>query len=352
MLKKSRIIAHLAFMLMPLFAFAQYDHIPVFSDLEADDLINAVVDSYKPGVVLTYGQARDTLFSKIDAVNDSLECVYTGMKLYLQPGEDPTQAVFLDGIVNGINTEHSYPQSKGAATGNARSDMHHLYPTRVKTNNDRGSLIFAESNDPQTLIWYRKTSEQSNTPADNIDEYSELGNAGFEPRESIKGNIARSIMYFYTVYRAQADASDSQFFGLQQEILCDWHYEDPVDQVEWERSQKIAFWQEGKANPFVLDCSLAARIYCNEVSPECMLVDVDEEEEELVAINIYPNPTKDVIYIEGVELESISISDASGRKKIFILSDGKVDISDLVNGIYFIAIDIKGKLYTRTFVKY
>ncbi|HAW05426.1 MAG TPA: endonuclease I, partial [Saprospirales bacterium] len=107
---------------------AQYDHISVFSHLNGDDLYEEIVDTYKPDVVLTYGMARDTMFSKIDGVNDSLECIYTGMKRYLIPGEDPTQAVYLDGAPNGINTEHSYPQSKGASDGNARSDMHHLYP--------------------------------------------------------------------------------------------------------------------------------------------------------------------------------------------------------------------------------
>ena len=337
-------------MLMPFLGMAQYDHIPVFTELEGDELLASVIDNYKPVIILTYGQARDTMFSKIDAVNDSLECAYTGMKLYLPPNEDPTQAVYLDGIDNGINTEHSYPQSKGASEGNARSDMHHLYPTRSKTNNDRGSMIYKESNDAQTNIWYLKTSEQSSIPGANINAYSELASDGFEPRESMKGDVARSLMYFYTMYRDQANAADSEFFSLQQETLCDWHYADPVDQKEWERSQKIALWQEGKANPFVLDCSLAARIYCNEVSPECMAVDTDDQEYDF--IRIYPNPSADMIFIEGIDSKYISISDASGKVKRFTIENGMVDISNLVNGIYFVALDFKGKRHTQTFVKY
>ena len=337
-------------MLIPFFGIAQYDHIPVFTDLDGDELFTAVVDNYKPGIILTYGQARDTMFSKIDAVNDSLECAYTGMKLFLPPGEDPTQAVFLDGIANGINTEHSYPQSKGAANGNARSDMHHLYPTRAKTNNDRGSMIYKESNDAQTNIWYLKMSEQGSIPGSNIDAYSELGSDGFEPRESMKGDVARSLMYFYTMYRDQANAADPEFFALQQETLCDWHYLDPVDQKEWERSQKIALWQEGKANPFVLDCSLAARIYCNEVSPECMAVDTDDHLFDLV--KIYPNPGSDLIYIEGIDVGKISVADAQGKIQSYKIENGKVDISQLLDGIYFMVIDFQGKRYTQTFVKY
>jgi len=337
-------------MLIPFLGVAQYDHIPVFTDQIGDELMTSVVDTYKPGVILTYGQARDTMFSKIDAVNDSLECAYTGMTLYLPPNEDPTQAVYLDGIDNGINTEHSYPQSKGASNGNARSDMHHLYPTRSKANNDRGSTIFSESNDAQTSKWYRNTTETSSTPSSNIDEYSELGPAGFEPRESMKGDIARSLMYFYTMYRDQANAADPNFFGLQQETLCDWHYLDPVDQKEWIRSQKIAQWQEGKPNPFVLDCSLAARLYCNDVSPECMLVDTDDQAFDL--ISIYPNPSTDILFIEGVETKQVSIFNANGKGSIFTLENGKTDISELASGIYFLVIDNNGKRLTQTFVKY
>ena len=162
--RKNRLLMQITLLLMPMLVAAQYDHTPVFSDLNGEELYEEVVDTYKPDVVLTYGMARDTMFSKIDGVNDSLECIYTGMKRYLTPGVDPTQAVYLDGASNGINTEHSYPQSKGASDGNARSDMHHLYPTRTQTNNDRGSKVFAESNDFQTSIWYRNTTEQGNIP--------------------------------------------------------------------------------------------------------------------------------------------------------------------------------------------
>ena len=347
--KKNRLFINIALLLMPILVVAQYDHTPVFSDLEGNALFEEVVDTYKPGVVLTYGMARDTMFSKIDGVNDSLECIYTGMKRYLTPGVDPTQAVYLDGASNGINTEHSYPQSKGASDGNARSDMHHLYPSRSQTNNDRGSKVFAESNDSQTSIWYRNMTEQGNTPGSNIDEWSELGNNLFEPRESVKGNIARSLMYFYTMYRDEANSADSEFFGLQQEVLCDWHYADPVDQVEWERSHKISQWQEGKANPFVLDCSLASRIYCSEISPECMLVDVDDVLTDL--LEVFPNPAQDILYIEGFSEASIIISTVDGQSSIYKMRNSKVDVSTLVKGIYFLSLEFDGKLYSRTFVK-
>jgi len=70
--KKNRLLMQITLLFMPMLVVAQFDHTPVFSDLNGDDLYEEVVDTYKPDVVLTYGMARDTMFSKIDGVNDSL----------------------------------------------------------------------------------------------------------------------------------------------------------------------------------------------------------------------------------------------------------------------------------------
>ena len=48
-------------------------------------------------------------------------------------------------------------------------------------------------------------------PNQFIDEYSEVDNDNekFEPREDVKGNIARSMFYFYTIYNNVADQNFS-----------------------------------------------------------------------------------------------------------------------------------------------
>jgi hypothetical protein len=50
--------------------------------------------------------------------------------------------------------------------------------------------------------------------------------------------------------------------------LCQWHEQDPVDDFEALRDQRIAYYQGGKNNPFILDCSLVKRAYCSEL-PAC-----------------------------------------------------------------------------------
>ncbi|MBK9255272.1 MAG: endonuclease [Saprospiraceae bacterium] len=317
-------------------------------ELRDDPLFQGLVDTYKTFILFDYNTARDTLFSKIDAVNDSLECIYTGLKLYLPPDQDPTIAVFLNGVPNGINTEHVYPEGKGAS-GFGRSDMHHLYPSRVKTNSDRANNPFGEIPDAQTKIWYLKTTELSFPPTVNRDLYSESTPTKFEPRESVKGNIARSVFYFYTMYRQESNNSDPNFFGIQLADLCDWQFTDPVDETEWNRTHKIATYQGGKTNPFVLDCSLAARLYCNNISQECeqlILASTENPESEEEIISIFPNPAYDQINIRlennHAGIYTLSIMDIYGKKRNLIFH-GKLDIG---NHVWQINSDFPGGLYT------
>jgi hypothetical protein len=328
--------------------FAQVGQTNIFPDLHTSELIQALRNEYKTNVVLDYSVARDTLFSRIDARGDSLECIYTGMKKYLTPGADPTEAVFMGGIPNGINTEHSWPQSKGA-TGHAFSDMHHLFPSRVKTNADRGDFIMGEIPDNETKTWYLGTTERSSAPLSMRDLYSELVQGKFEPRESVKGNIARALFYFYTMYKEQANAEDPAYFNAMKPALCEWHYLDPVDSLEWIRNKKIAFYQGGKENPFILDCSLVSRAYCNNIDQACESALISSAEDSYAAkgpeFNVFPNPVSDVITIEAAEVVGdyilIQIINDSGQ---IVLSSNvrnesnflrlKIDLSALKGGIY------------------
>ena len=140
-----------------------------------------------------------------------------------------------------------------------RVDLHSLFPLRAKVNSCRSSLPFAEIDDRQTDWWILDDKELRSIPTANIDDYSEAAGNAFEPREAVKGNIARALFYFYTVYRNQAEQG---FFQQQAETLCDWNLADPADAAERERSHAIAT-QQGNDNPFVLDPTLAQRLYCD-----------------------------------------------------------------------------------------
>lgn len=302
-------------------------HQAVHSDLSGQALLNALVQDFKPTVVLDYNTCRDTMYGKIDNVNDSVTCVYSGYRVYVPPTVDPSTYLYMNGSAIGINAEHTFPQSMGALDGNPKSDLHHIFPARAGVNSARNNDPFGEIADNQTETWYYKEIETATIPSQNIDLYSEsIGSTIFEPREEHKGNVARAMMYFYTMYKAEADAANTTFFSSQIATLCDWHLLDPVDEREWQRTWAIAQHQGGKANPFVLDCTLAQRSYCS-TSALCEVTStkvVGAWGCELLPA--YPNPFADRTVL-SYELHRpmqlrLSVHDALGRE-IALLVQGE-----------------------------
>ncbi len=229
----------------------------LFPGVYGEALLDSLRKYYTPDTVWSYSDARDYMFTVLDNVNDSVTCVYTGFRIYLDHNSTTPRS---DAYDAGINTEHTWPQSKGAY-GNARSDLHHLFPTRIEVNADRASFPFDDIPDDQTDRWYRLDQVLSSPPTTHIDEYSELEfNERFEPREDHKGNVARAMFYFYTIYKEQADSEDPSFFTIQKATLWHWNTLDTVDARERQRSHLIAAIQ-GNENPFVLDTSLVGRAF-------------------------------------------------------------------------------------------
>ncbi len=325
----------LLFITLPAFLNAQ-----IYPNLTGDELLETIVEGYKPDTVPTYGPARDILFGEIDRINNFVTCVYTGHQVYLPDGVDPSTHIFQNGGPEGINTEHTYPQSMGAEFGNPKSDMHHLFPTLATANAARGSLPFKEINDNQTDEWFFQTNEQSNIPSSNINAYSEVEfNEGFEPREDHKGNVARAMFYFYTMYRSQANNANPNYFEGQRETLCAWHYADPADSREIQRTYAISDHQSGKVNPFVLDCTLASRSYCADVTELC--TPSSNNAIVLPKIKVYPNPATSYLQIKLEDKVDYPLQfelyNAIGKScGTYLINDSQTQISlNLTNGLYF-----------------
>lgn len=229
----------------------------IFPNLKGTELALAVQEAYRPRQVMSYRDARDTLYAVIDRQQDSIYCAYSNFAHHVSDEHDPSQYIFEDG--KGINCEHIWPQSKGTRDGNAKSDMHHLFPTLASVNQARANLPFGEVDDAATSHWYyqkQNLRRKPDTPL--IDAYSELGQGRFEPPEDKKGDVARALFYVYVIYNNQVDVS---FLQDQLLTLRYWNLEDPPSAWEIRRSKWIGSYQDGKANPFVLDPSLADRIF-------------------------------------------------------------------------------------------
>jgi len=311
----------------------------LFPGLQGEELVNAIRDSYTPSQLLTETQVKDTLYAKVFIQGDSVHCIYSDLAHDLPPGVDPSQWIYEDGIVtNSMNLEHSWPQSKGAADGTpGNRNMHHLFPSRSAINSDRGDFPYGEIPDASTQKWYHLGVQMAAKPSSNIDVYSEFKAGIFEPRESVKGDIARALFYFWTIYRDDAIAADPLFFDKMKADLCIWHEEDPVDDFEELRTARIAGYQEGKANPFILDCSLVKRAYCPNLQ-ECEIVAT--EPVSLRAEMILVDASAGLIVIAGEEGKewTIQLTDITG-KKIFekkVESNQKVNVPSVQPGIYII----------------
>lgn len=181
----------------------------------------------------------------------------------------------------------------GAGEEPQYSDMHYLFPSVQAINASRSNSPFSDIDDNETDKWYRLSQTLYSIPISNIDEYSEKENNYpycFEPRESVKGNIARAMFYFYTIYN---DVADESFWDVQKETLYKWHYQDPVDQTELDRTNAIAPYQDDKENPFVLDSTLVRRMWFNYKS---------SGDEEYVYINEFDYDQPGTDNLEFIEL--------------------------------------------------
>ena len=156
------------------------------------------------------------------------------------------------------------------------------------------------------------------------------------------------MMYFYTMYKNQADDADPEYFNGMIPTLCNWHFLDPVDTLEYERTNLIAKWQV-YPNPFVLDCSLASRTYCDIVNDACQLAvgieDVLIETEWLEGYySSAENSFKIKTSLEEAAMVDIRIYEVSGRliqsnlnvKVLAGIQDHQIINNTLSAGIYII----------------
>jgi len=240
-------------------------------DLTGEPLLEYLRSNYTPNSTLGYNTARDRMYTILDNHDGQVICVYTYFEMPVDPNSSTPRADAFDNG-NGINAEHLWPQSLGAGSEPARSDLHSLYSSEVRVNQDRGNLRFGTIPDNEVDLWYHKTSREetgsifTSTPPPEDERYQwskRKNNDRFEAKLDTKGDIARAMFYFYTVYKDEADAEDPDYFTSMVEDLLDWHDIDEVDEYEVWRTETISGWQ-GNVNPFVMDTTLIRRAYFSE----------------------------------------------------------------------------------------
>lgn len=144
------------------------------------------------------------------------------------------------------NREHVWAKSHGdfGTSPGPGTDVHHLRPTDVSVNSERGNKDFDMGG-----------SEVGEAPGNFTDEDS------WEPRNEVKGDVARMIFYMAVRYEGngdypdlelndQVDNGEQPLFG-RQSVLIQWHRQDPPDDFEKRRNQVIFDQFQHNRNPFI-----------------------------------------------------------------------------------------------------
>jgi len=247
------------------------------------------------------------------------------------------------------NREHTYPKSIGnpnLGTTGPGSDAHHLRPSDVQYNGQRGSKKFA----------------------------SGIGNSGdvsggWYPGDEWKGDIARMMMYMYLRYgdrclpSAVGVGSDSNTPDNMIDLFLKWNAEDPVSSFEDTRNNYHGnlnnTYAQGNRNPFIDNPFLATKIWGNPPSgtqqPQDRWGTLNISLNEINKFTFYPNPAEgDTLYLKTTETVTVQISSILGKQMLsdkIDTTDSQIDISSLKPGIYLVKISSNQFSITKKLIK-
>lgn len=304
-----------------------------------------------PAYADLYRNARREMYNFIDNQDNKLTDVYGGLTIDFEAGTTSTD-------VYPLNCEHTVPQSFFRPVGEdnssepMRSDIHHLFPTFDAWNSTRSNYPFDEIEDSRATKWMIEDNSFTVTPTSDIELYSEFSNLEFnrfEPREDHKGNVARAILYFYTMYEDNELVLRPIDHVADINLLIDWHKADPVDQAEKDRDIAIANYQ-GNQNPYVVHPELVTQAWS-------VVTSISKMNE--TSFILFPNPATDQITLSKNPFSTsnsfhIRITDLSGhivRYNSISVASSTLDISDLNPGMYLLYLSDKNTIQQFKFKK-
>ncbi|WP_310527437.1 endonuclease [Nocardioides sp.] len=149
------------------------------------------------------------------------------------------------GGVDDWNREHVWAQSHGGfgTTPGPGTDVHHLRPEDVTVNGTRGNKDFDLG---------------GSTVAQCTDCWTDADS--FEPRDAVKGDVARMLFYMAIRYEGDDGFPDLELNNSingstpwhgKTSILLQWNTEDPVSTFEMRRNDRIHSTWQGNRNPFI-----------------------------------------------------------------------------------------------------
>lgn len=239
------------------------------------------------------------------------------------------------------NHEHVWPQSYFNNNTPMRTDLHHVFPTDGYVNNKRADFPYGKVSN---VTW---TSQNGSLLGKSSDYAGYTGNV-FEPIDSFKGDLARTIMYMSVRYEGEdagwnnwAMANGAVITADAITVLLNWHHMDPVSKKEIDRNEAVYLIQNNR-NPFI-DYPLFAD--CIWGTADCTALSASDIVKNN-KIQIYPNPCDgNRLLLQNlntdVEYNSINIYSLAGtllyNQKSNVFSE-QIDVSQLTSGTYIISV--------------
>ena len=154
------------------------------------------------------------------------------------------------------NREHVWPQnlSNGCwGTSTAGTDILHIRPTYDSTNNKRSNYKYGNASNASNLTY-------------NGIVYGKLGTY-FEPIDSVKGDVARIIMYVWTTYvEHYGNLPEITNTFQSYDVMMQWHLSDAPDAMEGHRNDYSETSKQKNRNPFVDHPEYAWKIFGDKCS--------------------------------------------------------------------------------------
>lgn len=294
--------------------------------------------NYAPVMIDNFA-ARDTTDGQ-RVVN----CVYSGYAHLF------TGAFFYDVLSREHTWPHSWMPTWPDEEGMEYSDLHNLFPAHQNSANA------VRSNRPLGVVVNQTSSflgAKYGTDAN--------GNLVYEPRDSHKGDAARAIMYMAVKWNGTGDSwelpNPIDFlvqYGQDQDVLKQWHWQDPPSNYEIARNDYIESVQ-GNRNPFVDSVNWVCHIDFSDltlVEPTeipCLTTPNSITEAEFGSVGIFPNPTEGLLTLQldmlNAEVLNAEVVDISGRTVIAHtvnavqgVSRHRLDLNGLADGVYTLRI--------------
>lgn len=158
----------------------------------------------------------------------------------------------------GWNREHVWAKSRGdfGIRIGAGTDIHHLRAEDVSTNSARNNRSFDECD----IQYIDKSGNYQGTTSSFTSSSAEWS---WEPRDEVKGDVARMMFYMVVRYEGEDGEPDLELVDTtpkkdvkkaehgKESTLLKWHKDDPVDDIERYRNHVIYKDFQLNRNPFI-----------------------------------------------------------------------------------------------------